>query len=524
MRQYAIKHNLPMTISYEKIYKLLRYCITGGLAAVFHRENIAGKTHINEITYDDQSNKVISQDNENVVTRVFALDDNSLYLSSYSSVKNENIPQTDHRMYMAGRSRFYSEKPYVIKYCIDQRKDMFVAKVKGYFPKSEYNNLLPLPPIFRNNEIENKEEVIWEYMYSQVQKHSLLMSKNDRKLTTLLDTNGQFMVFNNYYLWLLIDLVFIITDYKSVAVFEKNAAYEPFIRTMMNLRIQAILAESSKEKFYKLINNASYGYDTLNTEKFGKIKMLDKADTFIAQHHPNHIGTRRIRANTFAVQIKPKTAICFTSIQSGVLILDNAKFWNLNYIYNFMYKYLDRKRFRFVLADTDSIYIAIEGNPDKDCHQQFELIVTDKQFYDQHIYQYLPDPNKDIYDYKKILGFGIKNEGYELTSLGPKCYSTIVLKRSKGRQQYEFKPKITSKGISKSQQISHSDYVNVINKDIVKKCINGTFKMYDNVMSSIQVEEYALTGFNKKSIVLRNQCCCPYIKGLTANDYIIKDQ
>ncbi|KAA6341340.1 MAG: hypothetical protein EZS28_052466 [Streblomastix strix] len=189
-----------------------------------------------------------------------------------------------------------------------------------------------------------------------------------------------------------------------------------------------------------------------------------------------------------------------------------------------MYKCLDRKRFHFVLADTDSIYIAIAGDPNKDCHQQFESIVRDKQFYDQHVYNYLSDPNKDIYDYKKILGFGIENEGYELTSLGQKCYSMIVNKWNNEKQQYEFKPKITSKGICKSQQIAHSDYVNVINKDILKKGIDGTLKMYDNIMSSIQVEKFALTGFNNKSIVLRNQCCCPYIKGLTAKDYIIKDQ
>ncbi|KAA6351382.1 MAG: hypothetical protein EZS28_051846, partial [Streblomastix strix] len=188
---------------------------------------------------------------------------------------------------------------------IDQRKEIFVAKVKGYFPMSEYNNLLALPLIFRNIEIENKEEVLGEYKYSPAQKHSLPITKKDRKLTTLLETNGQFM---------------------AIAFFEKNAVYEPFVRTMINLRIQAILAGSTKDKFYKLIFNASYGYDTLNTEKFGKIKMLDKADTFIAQHHPKHIGTRQISANTFAVQITPKTATCFTSLQSEIFTLDNAKY------------------------------------------------------------------------------------------------------------------------------------------------------------------------------------------------------
>ncbi|KAA6386778.1 MAG: hypothetical protein EZS28_017697 [Streblomastix strix] len=138
-----------------------------------------------------------------------------------------------------------------------------------------------------------------------------------------------------------------------------------------------------------------------------------------------------------------------------------------------MHKCLDRKRFHFVLADTDQIDIAIARDKDKDCHQQFESIVMDKQFYDQHAYQYLLDPIKDIYDYKKMLGFAIENDGYELTSFGPKCYSMIVHKWNKEKQQYEFKPKITSKGISSSQQISHNDYVNVINKDIVKKGLSA---------------------------------------------------
>ncbi|KAA6363212.1 MAG: hypothetical protein EZS28_041261 [Streblomastix strix] len=82
-----------------------------------------------------------------------------------------------------------------------------------------------------------------------------------------------------------------------------------------------------------------------------------------------------------------------------------------------MYKCLDRKRFHFVLADTDSIYIAIAGDRAKDCYQQFESKVIDKQFYHQHVYQYLPEPNKDIYDYKRYLDLEQKMKDMNLHHL-----------------------------------------------------------------------------------------------------------
>lgn len=42
-----------MINSDEKICKLLYECITGGIAAIFHGENIADKTHMNELTFDE---------------------------------------------------------------------------------------------------------------------------------------------------------------------------------------------------------------------------------------------------------------------------------------------------------------------------------------------------------------------------------------------------------------------------------------------------------------------------------------
>lgn len=49
----------------------------------------------------------------------------------------------------------------------------------------------------------------------------------------------------------------------------------------------------------------------------------------------------------------------------------------------------------------------------------------------KHIYPYFPEHTKDIYNYKKTLGYRIETEGCELTSLGRKYYSMIVHKWNK---------------------------------------------------------------------------------------------
>ena len=46
--------------------------------------------------------------------------------------------------------------------------------------------------------------------------------------------------------------------------------------------------------------------------------------------------------------------------------------------------------------------------------------------------------------------------------------------------------------------------------------------MKNGTMSKISVVKNALTGLHTKMIVLSNQCCAPFIKGINANDYVVK--
>jgi hypothetical protein len=80
-----------------------------------------------------------------------------------------------------------------------------------------------------------------------------------------------------------------------------------------------------------------------------------------------------------------------TPIQCGFFTLDNAKYWVLNFNYNFMEKCHDHARFHYIEEDTDSLYFAISGSKNEDINQGFKHIITDEQFYNENVYKCLPN-------------------------------------------------------------------------------------------------------------------------------------
>jgi hypothetical protein len=85
------------------------------------------------------------------------------------------------------------------------------------------------------------------------------MVDKQKKLTQLLFTMDQYMSFNNYYLWYLIDYChFVIEDRDECIIFycSKESIFTEFVTNFMNIRIKAIQdGNSGMEKFYKMIMN-----------------------------------------------------------------------------------------------------------------------------------------------------------------------------------------------------------------------------------------------------------------------------
>ncbi|KAA6370011.1 MAG: hypothetical protein EZS28_034461, partial [Streblomastix strix] len=264
------------------------------------------------------------------------------------------------------------------------------------------------------------------------------------------------------------------------------------------------------EQFCKIIMNSSYGSDGMNTEKYTKIKIMNEKQALQAHLSNMFMNDQKLSDNVYAVQMNPEKCSCKTPLQVAYFVLDNAKYWYLNFIYNFMYKCFDMNKLHFIEGDTDSAYWAVSGNPNESYKQQFKYVIKDQQFYNENAKYFFPTIEGDLLDEKKILGLAIEREGTEMIALAPKNYYIMV----------GDKTKIKLKGINQStNKITKEQIVENIVEGTVTKCINMRLGQKSYQMSKLAIEKNGITGCHTKAIVLNNQSSCPFIFGLKAKDY-----
>jgi hypothetical protein len=242
---------------------------------------------------------------------------NSLYPSAYSSIKTNKIGYTDGRLLIPGGVKFYKVDKNRIATIIQSREELFIVSVKGRIPEEWYNKFLEFLPIYRN-----------------------LMVGKPKKLTQLLSTMGQFITFNNYHLWYLIDYChFVVEDVEECVTFyyNKEGIFTEFVTNFMNMRIKVIKNENSgMEKFCKMIMNSAYNKHLLNSELFSKIVFKNKDKTLIDQCLPTFEAAGQITPYFCVIERDS----CYYSInivvQEGFFTLDNAKVILLSFYYSFI--------------------------------------------------------------------------------------------------------------------------------------------------------------------------------------------
>ena len=533
LRKFALYYHLPFTLSEDDkvAYHILREGITGGLSNVQHRINLKGITKINKLSYDPTTHTISNHDTDNIMTHFVGTDFNSLYPSVFSSNPHPFIRYTGGRMYMPGRlvKTMICDNPidrFAAGEIIKEKDTLFVAELKGHIPKERINECINFLPIIRNKEIITNKETIGEYMYDYMIKNKIKTEQKERKLTQLAETDG-FMSFSSYYLWYLIDRFgFVIDDIKTMLIFEKNTCFNKFANLFMETRQKAeLVGKKGKGMFCKISLNGSYGYDAMNTSKYSNVKIMTKGAAQSAALSCKYKAMESINGEYYKVMMQDENYKCDTCIQEAYFTLDNAKYWYLVFIYDFMYKCMDVNRFHFIEGDTDSAYWAVAGDPEKDNTQAFQDIIIDKKFYDENIYKFAP------YDFfcfdekyrpilktkeeqkaheKKLLGLAIEKQGDNMIALCPKCYTSFngtsdILK--------VIAMKIKGVSLKQNKHLRPEHYLRIITESVTFDGANINLVLKNGQMTRLEVTKCALSGKHTKAHCMPNGCCLPYING-----------
>jgi len=527
LRKYALARNLPMTLSIDDkdAYHIIRKGITGGLSNVQHRINLKGVTRINKFSYDVDENIIMDTDTNNVMTHFVGVDFNSLYPSTFASVKHDFVPYTDGKMYMPGRLKSFI-KTGSLKLKNEARKiisgkcELFIVEVKGHIPSERMADVVNFPPIFRNITITTDESTIGSFMYDYCKQHNFPTDKKTRKLTQLFNTNGEYMSFSSYYLWYLIDRFgFIIDDIKSIMIFTKTDGFNSFATEFMNERQKAELAgNKGKSLFCKTALNGSYGYDALNTAKYHKNTVCSKSRAQCWVQSQRFRDVYDLGNDAYLVSLENNKYNCNTCLHCAFFNLDNAKFWYLVFIYDFMYRCLDMHRLHFIEGDTDSMYWAVAGDPSLPNTQTFQAIITDKAFYDEHVFKFAPynfyvgdetkrpivtTPAERKAHEKKLMGLAIEKQGDNMVALSPKCY-TCFNEETKA---------VRCKGLNtKQNKLSHQDYCDVLFNDKIVRGVNKGFQCKDGVMTRVFTTKIGLSGVHTKGVTQANGAVHPFVR------------
>jgi hypothetical protein len=314
-------------------------------------------------------------------------------------------------------------------------------------------------------------------------------------------------------------------------VYEKHTGFRAFTEEMSRVRQESKLrGDGAGDEFYKLVLNDSYRYDIINEENFSKSQVVTKKVAALKIFSPYFMLARPLNENHYQVQMEKETYNCKTSLIQGFFTLENAKFWYLNYIYNFMYKCLYMSKIHFVEGDTDSMYWAGSNSEDDNYEQGFKHVIKDHDFYNNNIYKFTPssfyssnnsNPTFDneikrmAFD-KKLLGLAIEKQCENMFALAPKTYSCSVNSYKNNKPWIDFANiKITvtkCKGYSVQGKLNFKDYFHLYaNRNTLQGTNNNMQLKKDNerlITRNISVTKNVLTATHTKYTVTKDFSTC----------------
>ena len=193
-----------------------------------------------------------------------------------------------------------------------------------------------------------------------------------------------------------------------------------------------------------------------------------------------------INAGVFEVRQRKKQVIITRPYQCGIAVYQLAKLRMLEFYYDFLDKFCDRRDFELIQMDTDSFYMALSAN-------DFDEIIKPemKELYKEEKKNWLVT---DEYS-KRVPGlFKAEFQGKRMIALTSKCYFAD----SGGDEGIK---KFSCKGVSRRQNKMNWERYRKALFGSLDKARNIGFRKHDNHIVTYEQSKLGLSAYYDKRIV-----------------------
>ena len=375
----------------KKVFYKLQNNIVGGPSIVYHRYHEKDVSTIDRLQYSDNKWSYNAGSGK-IVNQIVGYDANALYLYCLQQEQLCGklcwIPTKDEyeREVVADTKDFTTTEEFSVyqklRQLSNKQKELQITMndllinplrfLESFFglieldievPEDKYNYFGEMPPFFKN--IKYNEEVAGIHMTYIIESTRGKLCKSRKLISSL---KAERIVINSNLLKWYIDKGCIITKLYGIIPAEKGTPFKSFGDWVSNERRKgdvekkyAIIAEAAK-----VIGNSAFGRTIMNKNKFKAVKFCDekqfnraKNNYFFcdAEYYDGKFYTEPDESEEdgiYEVSSRNKTVKQNMPMQVGFNVLLEAKLRMLQFDYDCLDKYLERKNYQKMYMDTDT--------------------------------------------------------------------------------------------------------------------------------------------------------------------------
>ena len=451
----------------KEAYAMLKAAVVGGPSLVFTRKHVAGETRIRSHQYEDAK----------VCRRILGYDANSLYPSTMMKempcgpgyVKSYDNPEAYARVFP---QFLWTEEWFGF------------AEVDIEVPEELWPEFEEFPPLFINRGVP--DSAVPQHMHDYLQQSGRKRFPEQKKLLGVMSAK-KILLYAPLLAWYLNQGLKLTAVYRTID-YEPREIFSWFVNEVANNRRKgdaekdkALLAE-----VFKLLGNSAYGKFIEAVERHTNTIYTCDEEEVDKSLRSARFKTLEEIGPAYKVELRKIKINIDRPFQVGIVVYQLAKLRMLQFYYEFLDFYLDRRDFELIQMDTDSMYFALSRERLEDAIRPGYEIQFEE--YKKRWLAWNKWSNREPGLFK------LEKEGTHAIALCSKCYHI--------KDQATGQAKVSSKGVNKRQNEMRAERFERAlagDRDVV---VNRGFRMRDGAMYTYEQRKLGLSAYYDKRWVL----------------------